>query len=226
MLAKKLTGRWFSTGIVYRVFALIWLDAFEANDEFSKEVHYHLNNNNQLDAKIKIISDYLVKYLVIENHFVKYDGKDITDKIACEQVAKTASLMAANLSVRNSLFYIQRLQVKKLKSLNVSAIFVDGRDSGSVVFKDANLKFFLTSDVKIRARRRFLQLYHKTPNNDELEKMAKSIAKRDARDISRKHSPLTRAMDAIEINSSNHTDIEHTVNVLLGYIEKHLHKWW
>lgn len=126
---------------------------------------------------------------------VNLAGRDVTDELRSEKTAAAASKVAVMPSVRASLLDEQR-------SFRVSpGLVADGRDMGTAVFPDADLKVFLSASAEVRADRRAKQLKEKGMQVN-IESLIKEIAARDERDSSRKHSPLAAAADALVIDSS------------------------
>ncbi len=95
---------------------------------------------------------------------------------------------------------------------------MDGRDIGTCVLKNANVKFYLTASVQVRAKRRFLELQEKG-ENCIVDTIEKEIADRDHRDMTREHSPLVQAEDAVLIDSS-FMNQEETILKMLEYIDQ------
>jgi cytidylate kinase len=121
---------------------------------------------------------------------VELDGRDVTADIRRPEISEGASRVSAHPRVRAGLLAIQR-------ALAVHGCVAEGRDMGTVVFPDADFKFFLTADLDARVRRRQAEL----AGASEAEVRA-DMERRDARDSSREASPLRRAPDAIDIDSS------------------------
>lgn len=145
-----------------------------------------------------------------ERHYY-VGGVDVTDLIRGPEVTSIVSKIAAYEEVRNKLVLIQREF-----AIGVNAVF-EGRDIGSVVFPNAEIKIFLGGDVKIRAERRFNELKEKYPEKYKdltLEKTIEEITKRDEYDTARKLSPLIQAPDAYYIDTSNLTADEVVIKIL------------
>ena len=123
------------------------------------------------------------------------NGKDIEDEIRKMRVSKMVSPVAAISAVRKELVRQQRILGKE------KGIVMDGRDIGTVVFKDAELKIFLTADIETRTQRRFDELFAKGLNVD-FETVKANLLERDHIDSTRADSPLKKADDAIVINNS------------------------
>jgi len=142
------------------------------------------------------------------------DGEDITDKIRTEEVGKKASEIAKIPEVRERLVHIQREIGKKEKNA-----VLEGRDTGTVVFPDADIKFFLTASPEERARRRYIQL--KEMGIDEsYEKILKSVLDRDKVDTQRKISPLKPAKDAIIVDTTD-MSIQELVDFIIKKVREY-----
>ena len=120
---------------------------------------------------------------------------DITSELRTEDIAKIASELSSKVEVRKLLFNIQRDFYDK------KGLVADGRDMGTVVFKDAKLKIFLTASPQIRAKRRYLELQN-LGQEVNMPALIADIEARDFKDSSRELSPLFAADDAITIDSS------------------------
>ncbi|WP_028315880.1 (d)CMP kinase [Desulfatibacillum aliphaticivorans] len=142
------------------------------------------------------------------------NGEDITDKLRTPEISMTSSAVSARPLVREWLLGIQREFGEK-----GGAVF-EGRDMGTVVFPNAEAKFFLHADPNIRARRRHQELLEKGLAVTE-EDVAKDMEKRDKDDSSRAVAPLKPAEDAILVDSSQ-LNIEEAVWVILDWVKKKL----
>ena len=172
--------------------------------------HFFLENNINEDVSDEQILSMLNKISInfIDNE-IYLNGKNIEKEIRTDQVTKNVSWVSANALVRGKLVSMQR-EIAKEKSF-----VLDGRDIGTVVFPDAKYKFYLTASSKERARRRFLQ----NESDLTIEEIEKSIIDRDLYDSSREISPLRKADDAIEIDSSMQS-IEQTIDTILSHMDK------
>ena len=165
------------SGALYRLYAYFYdlkLDNDEIKKKISEEIKFELKNMN-----IEII----------------YKSKNISDDIRTEDVAKLASKLSSIKEVRRSLYDTQR------NLYSSKGLVADGRDMGTVVFKDARLKIFLTASSEIRAKRRYLELQNLGLEVNMPDLMS-DIEKRDLQDSSRDLSPLFPADDAHIIDSS------------------------
>ena len=126
------------------------------------------------------------------------NGADVTDQIRLPEISLYASAVSAHPAVRAHLLEMQR------KLARENNVVMDGRDIGTVVLPDADVKVYLTASVETRAKRRFLELQEKGEPAD-LAKIAADIEDRDYRDMHRDISPLRQAEDATLVDSSNMT---------------------
>ena len=131
-----------------------------------------------------------------EKLLVSYKTTDITSQLRSEIIAKSASEHSSKKEVREALFNIQR------NFYDGGGLVADGRDMGTVVFKDAKLKIFLTASPEERAKRRFIELQN-LGQEVNMPALIADIEQRDKKDSSRKLSPLLPAEDAHIIDSSN-----------------------
>jgi len=143
-----------------------------------------------------------VEFKIYKNDLIiMHLDNDITDNLRSEKIAVLASEMSSKEEVRNALFDIQR------SFYNERGLVADGRDMGTVVFKEAKLKIFLTASAKVRAKRRYLELQNRGQEVNMLALIA-DIKQRDLKDKTRKLSPLIPAEDSIVIDSSEMTPEE------------------
>ncbi len=141
-------------------------------------------------------------------------GQDVTAAIRQETVGELASRVAALEPVRTALLGRQR------EFRQAPGLVADGRDMGTVVFPDAQLKVFLVASARARAERRYKQLIEKgfSANIDEI---SRDLEARDARDSQRLHAPLAPAQDALQLDSST-LDVDQTVNQVLDWYNERL----
>ncbi len=144
------------------------------------------------------------------------DEKDVSSLIRTEEISMAASNISKLKGVREILVDEQREMASN------KGFIMDGRDIGTVVLKDAEVKIFLTASVEARAMRRYLQ--DKESGFDvNLDALKEEIEKRDYQDIHRANSPLRKADDAIEIDSSN-LSIEEVVEQILNIVHERLNE--
>ena len=144
---------------------------------------------NELDIRFEKLDDELVVYL---------NGEDVSDEIRKAEVTSYVSTVSALSQVRNALVRIQRNIAKNQNCV------VEGRDIGTIVFPDAEFKFFLIADDFVRARRRQLDLIA-IGEEKSIAVLVEEIRQRDFLDSERSNSPLRKADDAIEIDTSKMT---------------------
>ncbi len=123
-------------------------------------------------------------------------GQDVSDQIRTPEISMLASRVAAMPEVRAFLLKTQR------DIANSHDVFMDGRDIGTVVLPDAEVKIFLTASLEVRARRRFLEL-PETPEKPTLEAVLADMKARDENDQNRAAAPLKQAPDAVRIDTTN-----------------------
>ena len=133
-----------------------------------------------------------------------------------ENIGKEASIIATKKIIRNFINKQQRIIVKRILQVFKGCV-IDGRDIGTVVFPDADYKFFITASIEERAKRRFeeLQIKNKSVN---FESVIGEIRDRDYLDSTRKLSPLKKADDAILIDTT-HLNVDEQVNLILKRIK-------
>ncbi len=136
------------------------------------------------------------------------------NEIRTLEVSNLVSIVAANSIVRKKLVAIQK-EIGKNKG-----VVMDGRDIGTVVFKDAELKIFMNASAETRAKRRYNELIEKG-EEVSYEDIYKNVVDRDLMDTTRKDSPLVKADDAIEIDNSNLTK-EEQFNLILSLVQEKL----
>ncbi len=196
LVAQKLGYFYVDTGAMYRAITLKILTS-----------PIELSNENEI---VKSAADSDI--MLIDNGSklkVILDGKDVTEKIRSEEVTNNVSLISSYPGVRKVLVAKQREIGSK------KGCVVDGRDISTVVFPDADLKFYMTADIMERARRRQAEL---SASGVELPivQVVRELTERDLKDSTRETSPLKKADDALEIDTTNLT-IEEQVEKILSY---------
>lgn len=173
-------------------------------------IHF-LENGIEAEEKEKIAeackdADVTIRYEDGQQQ-VYLNGKNITAKLREEAVGNMASKSSAIPEVRAKLLELQRELARK------ADVIMDGRDIGTCVLPDADVKVFLTASVETRAKRRYDELVEKGVACD-LEEIARDIAERDERDSTREIAPLKQAEDAVLVDSS-HMTIEEVVAAIV-----------
>ncbi|MBQ5492563.1 MAG: (d)CMP kinase [Mycoplasmataceae bacterium] len=180
-----------------------------------------MKNNNvdfsNLNEDVFLIEvDGLIDRIKINNNQITLDNKNYEDQLYNEEIALLTSKLSQYHFVRE---FINDILLNLAK---VNNIIVDGRDMGSVVFKDADLKFYLDASNTIRAHRRYLQLKQINPNINEID-ILNDINKRDEQDKTRKLSPLIIPENAIVIQTDSYS-IDEVVNMMFLQFKKRIKK--
>lgn len=200
-LSKKLGIIYIDTGAMYRATGLYFLkNKIEIND---KNIE---NNLEKIDVDLKINSDG-------ENE-VYLNGEDVTDKIRTEEVSMAASNVSKNSKVREHLVQRQRALA------GTQSVVIEVRDAATVIFPNADVKLFFTSNIDIRSSRRYNDL-KKKDSSVKLENVKNDLIKRDMQDSTRKDSPLKKAEESILIDTSNCT-VEETTNSILDILRERI----
>jgi cytidylate kinase len=197
VLADRLGYRYIDTGALYRAVAL----AVKTQG---------INPQNDSDLK-RLCSG-------LELNFVKKDGglrlisngQDISDRIRTPEITMLASAVSARPVVREYLTELQRVMGSEK-----AAVF-EGRDMGTVVFPEADLKFFLDASTRKRAQRRFDEF--KSKSTQTLDEVERDIQQRDQNDSTREVAPLKPAQDAIIIDSTDLT-VEQVIDEMLFHLD-------
>jgi cytidylate kinase len=195
LVAKALGYRYLDTGAMYRAVALKMLERgiepqdTRAIEELLREIRIEQKEENG-------------KTLIF------LDGEDVSEAIRTPEISLWVGPVSENLTVRKYLVALQREMGKK------GGVVVEGRDIGTVVFPDAQLKVYLTADLDERARRRLRDLTSQGIVQTE-EEVAQALAERDERDSTREHSPLQRAPDSVELDTT-HLTLEEQVEKIVA----------
>jgi len=197
ILAEKLNYVYIDTGAMYRAVTLAWLQKKkEHNLELNDEVIKKILANSKIELKTSE-----------KGQITLLNGVDVSEEIRSAEVNKYVSPISANEIVRTSLVEMQR----ELGS--GKCCVMDGRDIGTTVFPNAELKIYLTATIGARAKRRMLEYEQKGIKDLSFDEIAEQITARDIYDSNRKVSPLRKAEDAFEINTSDMT-LEEQVEVI------------
>jgi cytidylate kinase len=193
IIGEKFNLMYINTGAMYRA---VTLKAMNANVP-----------EDNIDELVKLVES-------LEMHFEEdrlfVNNEDLTEMINMPIISNNVSRYAAVPEIREILVKLQQNIAKKFN------VIMDGRDIGTVVLKNATFKFFLTASSTERAKRRYEELCAKGIEVD-YNTILKDIVKRDYVDTHREVNPLTKAKDAIEIDSSS-LDIDGVVDEIIGYI--------
>nr|WP_295278337.1 (d)CMP kinase [uncultured Blautia sp.] len=194
-VAKELSFIYVDTGAMYRAVALYLL----RNEIDGTDAEAVAGNCQSAEVSIRYENG---EQVVILN------GENVNQYIRTEEVGNMASKTSANPAVRAHLLNLQRNLAAK------NDVVMDGRDIGTVVLPDAQVKIYLTASVETRAKRRYDEYLAKDESAD-LEEIKKDIEKRDHQDMTREISPLRQAEDAVLVDSS-FMNIDEVVAAILG----------
>lgn len=195
-ISKKLNIEYLDTGAMYRTLAL----------------YFDRHNFKEFDNKDLLIDELNKIDIDVRNDKFYLFDEDVTSIIRTEEISKLASKISAYKEVRG--FLVEKQQ----QIANNRDIIMDGRDVGTVILKNADYKIFLTADINERAKRRFDEL--KVKNINVLyEDVKLDLEKRDFNDMNRANSPLIKAEDSIEIDSTNKNIVE-IVDEIIKLINK------
>ncbi len=198
LLAQRLGLDYVDTGAMYRAAALAMRDeGVDSGDD---------------DAVGRFCSGATVEYSAKDGS-VRVNGRPYSERIRTEEAGRLASIAAGKAPVRGLLALYQRTLGAR------GGVVMEGRDIGTVVFPDADMKFFLDASAEVRAGRRERELQ---PGGNEAPLVSRDMEERDRRDSSRKHSPLKRAEDSIYIDTSS-IGVEGVVELMVQKVRERLH---
>ena len=198
IVAKKLGYNFMNSGMIYRAVTYYLLKKSIKPDN-TNDIE---NELSKMQIDVKFFDEQQRVYV---NHF------DCSDYVSTIEVTQYVGIFSQNPILR---VLIESVQRDFAKSHN--CVF-EGRDLGSVVFPDADFKFYITCDIDVRAKRRFNDLFNENQNLT-INKVKVMLEERDRLDINRKISPLIKPQNAIEIDTSKDT-IEESVKKILRYIK-------
>jgi len=206
LLAKKLGFIYLDTGSMYRAIALLFQRlGIEPGDSRIAEI---------LDTTcIEIRYDEGVMHVLL-------DEEDVSDSIRSTAITELSSRISTIDVVREKLVAEQRRMAMTCEQ-DGGGVVMEGRDIGTVVFPDAEVKFFLVADASERARRRLLQ-YEESGIDADYDQILADIVDRDIRDTSRKNSPLKQAEDAKVIDTT-HLSFDEQVTIMEAAIRERRH---
>ena len=199
-LAKKLGYVYIDSGAMYRAITLYFLRN-NVNGHDEKEIREALKNIS-IEFIVNENSEQSEIYLNGEN--VEYIIRDL---VIAEKVSEVAALKD-----------VRKFAVAAQQKMGINkGIIMDGRDIGTTVFPDAEIKIFMVADEAVRVERRFTEMFDKNPNIS-LDEIKSNIAMRDYIDSNREVSPLRKAIDAIEIDNTNLTQKEQ-LDIAIGLVK-------
>ncbi len=201
MIAAELGWIYVDTGAMYRAMALYF-------DRSGTDV----NDEAAIDRDV----DGAVVELAVENgtQVVRLNGEDVSTTIREQRIGELASWTSRYGSVRAKLTELQRVMAEE------QPVIMDGRDIGTTVLPDAGLKIYLTASPSVRAKRRYDELKEKGTPDLDLAAIEQEIIARDEQDMNREISPLRKADDAVEVDTSDMTIEEVVERVTSLYKER------
>ena len=197
-LAERLGYQYIDTGALYRVIGLLaWEQQTSPSD------------TEQLAA---LCENLLLRFVSSATGVRIFLGeRDITAEIRQPEVSQMASKVSAQPVVRQGLLALQRNMGKR------GGVVMEGRDIGTVVFPDADIKFFLDASAEERGRRRYAELQQQGVTTT-IETTVREMAERDQRDSNREHAPLRCANDAIAIDTTG-LSLDEVIDTMLRHVE-------
>jgi cytidylate kinase len=202
MLAKELNFLYVDTGAIYRTVGLAAMGR-KVSPEDEAAVAAMLPG---LDIQMGYGADGLQRMYL--------NGEDVTEAIRQNEVSQWASKVASLPAVRSFLLEMQR------RSARENDVIMDGRDIGTVVLPQADVKLYLTADASARADRRYAELLERGQTVDRAQ-ILRDVMERDARDMSRTVSPLKQAEDAVVVDTTG-LDLEESFHAMLAIIRAKL----
>ena len=179
LLAERLGYRYIDTGALYRTIGLLaWEQGVSPDD----------------GERLAALCD--TADIALSDTRVLVGNRDITEDIRRPEMSRMASEVSAQPQVRHALLGLQR------RLGGVGAAILDGRDIGTVVFPEANIKIFLDASLQERARRRYAELQQRGEADVSLARTLQEMAERDRRDSQRAHAPLRPAADAVRLDTT------------------------
>lgn len=200
-LSKKLGYVYIDSGAMYRAITLYflrnhtdWTDKNEVKEAL-KQIHLHFEYNDKSEQSEMTLNDENVEYV-------------IRDLVIAEKVSEVSSIAE-----------VRKFAVKQQQQMGKKkGIVMDGRDIGTTVFPDAELKIFMTADISVRVERRFKEMFEKNPNIS-IEEVKSNLEMRDYIDSNREVSPLRQASDAILLDNTN-ISMEQQLNFALKLVKE------
>ena len=199
LVAQKLGYLYIDTGAMYRTITYL-------------AIKNNVLKNNQAIIELTKNSDIVLKFINGITH-VSVNGNDVSEQIRLPEVNLNVSDISTIQEVRKILVDKQRKLAEESRG-----VVMEGRDIGTVVFPDANVKIFLIASIDERARRRAKE-YEDKGVSISLDEVKDNLLKRDKIDSTRDVSPLTKASDAIELDTSNVT-IQQQVDIILEHVKQ------
>ncbi len=203
-LAKAVGYTYIDTGAMYRCVALFCM-------------RHHLIVNGKVDEHqlLPLLPNIHIQFRIEDGKQVAYlNGENVESEIRGLEVSNNVSPVAAIAGVRHAMVRLQQEMGKN------KGVVMDGRDIGTVVLPDAEIKLFVTTSPEIRAQRRFIEMRAKGDSNVTLDEIIANVKMRDHLDTTRKESPLRKAEDAVEVDSGKFASAEEQIAWAVDYFHQ------
>lgn len=217
-VARRLGYVYLDTGAMYRAIALAFLRR-DADPEDAPSLLSDVRVDVEYDADLEqdAGSERKGETGPAEEMKIFLDGEDVSASIRRPAIGQMASQISALPAVRNKLLDLQR-RIGREQEERTGGIVVDGRDTGTVVFPDADVKIFMVADSEERARRRLAQ-YREQGDDVSFAEVHDEIRSRDEKDRSREIAPLMRAEDAVDLDTTDRS-IADQVDFVIHQIDR------
>ena len=206
-LAKSVGYTYIDTGAMYRSVALFCL-------------RHGLITDGKVDVErlLPMLPDINISFKIEDGNQITYlNGENVENEIRGLEVSNNVSLVAAIAEVRHAMVRLQQEMGKN------KGVVMDGRDIGTVVLPDAEIKLYVTTSPEIRAKRRFDEMRAKGDTSVTLDDIIANVKMRDHLDTTRKESPLRKADDAVEVDSGKFATAEEQIAWAVDYFHQFMH---
>ena len=203
-LAKSVGYTYIDTGAMYRSVALFCL-------------RHGLITDGKVDVErlLPMLPDINISFKIEDGKQITYlNGENVENEIRGLEVSNNVSLVAAIAEVRHAMVRLQQEMSKN------KGVVMDGRDIGTVVLPDAEIKLYVTTSPEIRAKRRFDEMRAKGDTSVTLDDIIANVKMRDHLDTTRKESPLRKADDAVEVDSGKFATAEEQIAWAVDYFHQ------
>ena len=203
-LAKSVGYTYIDTGAMYRSVALFCL-------------RHGLITDGKVDVErlLPMLPDINISFKIEDGKQITYlNGENVENEIRGLEVSNNVSLVAAIAEVRHAMVRLQQEMGKN------KGVVMDGRDIGTVVLPDAEIKLYVTTSPEIRAKRRFDEMRSKGDTSVTLDDIIANVKMRDHLDTTRKESPLRKADDAVEVDSGKFATAEEQIAWAVDYFHQ------
>lgn len=203
-LAKSVGYTYIDTGAMYRSVALFCL-------------RHGLISDGKVDVErlLHMLPDINISFKIEDGKQITYlNGENVENEIRGLEVSNNVSLVAAIAEVRHAMVRLQQEMGKD------KGVVMDGRDIGTVVLPDAEIKLYVTTSPEIRAKRRFDEMRAKGDTSVTLDDIIANVKMRDHLDTTRKESPLRKADDAVEVDSGKFATAEEQIAWAVDYFHQ------